>query len=406
VTHPGAPSSSEAGPSAAAAASWTQVLGQPAAVEALRSALRADEVAHAWLLLGPTGVGQREATRALAASLNCPDRSGDAGCGTCSTCQRIGRGVHPAVETFEPEGQSHLVDAVHDWITTATRSLTEGQRRVLRIVAADRMNEAAQNAFLKILEEPPPSVVWVLEAADESALLDTILSRCRRLAVVPWGPDALTALATGELGVPTEQASDLARASLGSPERLRDLADPEVAEARWQHLAIIDRLATGGPGQVVPLAKELTTWARGRVAPLKEKHRAEFAGYEESYGVDERGRGWPPGVKKRLEQRHARLERAEMRRALDLLLDTLASQLRDLLAVAGGADAEHVVNVDHLASLRRDAERLPPPAAITGLHAIARCREALDRNGAPELQLERLLLALALPLYARSAAVR
>ncbi|WP_052665470.1 ATP-binding protein [Nitriliruptor alkaliphilus] len=385
-------------------ATWDEVLGQPAAVEALRGALRADEVAHAWLLMGPTGVGQREATRAFAAALNCPDRTEDAGCGGCSTCLRIGRGVHPAVETFEPEGQFHLVDAVHDWITTASRSMTEGQRRVLRIVAADRMNEAAQNAFLKILEEPPPSVVWVLEASDESALLDTILSRCRRLAVVPWGPDALRQLATRELGVAADQAADLARASLGSPERLRDLADPELAEARWQHLAIIDRLATGGPGQVVPLAKELTVWARGRVAPLKEKHQAEFAGYEESYGVDERGRGWPPGVKKRLEQRHARLERAEMRRALDSFLDTLASQLRDLLAVSAGGSADHLINVDHLASLQRDATRLPPVAAIEGLQAVARCREALDRNGAPELQLERLLLAVALPLYAQATA--
>jgi DNA polymerase III subunit delta' len=154
----------------------------------------------------------------------------------------------------------------------------------------------------------------------------------------------------------------------------------------------------------VPLAKELTTWARGRVAPLKDKHRAEFAGFEESYGVDERGRGWPPGVKKRLEQRHARLERAEMRRSLDLVLDTLASQLRDLLAVNGGGGADVVVNVDHLAALQRDALLMPPAAAIDGLHAIARCREALDRNGAPELQLERLLLSIALPLYTAARA--
>jgi DNA polymerase III subunit delta' len=385
-------------------ATWDEVLGQPAAVASLRAALRVDEVAHAWLLMGPDGVGQREATRALAAALNCPDRAEDAGCGTCSTCQRIGRGVHPAVESFEPEGQFHLVDAVHDWITTASRSLVEGQRRVLRVVAADRMNEAAQNAFLKILEEPPPSVVWVLEASDESALLDTIVSRCRRLDVVPWGPDALAELAVRELGVEDDRAAELARASLGSPERLRDLADPELAEARWQHLAILDRLATGGPGLVVPLAKELTGWARGRVAPLKERHRAEFASYEESYGVDERGRGWPPGVKKRLEQRHARLERAEMRRALDQLLDTLASQLRDLLAVGSGAGPAQLVNGDHLASLQRDAVRLPAPDAVAGLRAIARCREALDRNGAPELQIERLLLALALPLYAKAVA--
>lgn len=383
-------------------ARWDEVLGQPAAVAALRAALEAEEVAHAWLFVGPAGVGQRKATRALAAALNCEQRSSlDEGCGSCSTCERIARGTHPAVADLEPEGQFHVVDAVRDdWIPTATRTLTEGRRRVLRVVAADRMNEPAQNAFLKILEEPPPSVVWVLDVADEGALLDTVVSRCRRLDVVPWRPEALRELA-GRLAVPEEQREPLSRAALGSPERLRDLADPELAEARWGHLALLDRLATGGPGQVVPLAKGVATWARSRTGAVKERNRAEMERLEEAYGI-EGNRGWPPGVKQRLTRRFERLERQETRRALDLFLDTLASQLRDLL-VAGTGRAD-VVNIDHLAALQRDAARMPAVGAVEGLRAIARCREALDRNGNVELQIERLLLALALPLYrARSA---
>jgi DNA polymerase III subunit delta' len=125
-----------------------------------------------------------------------------------------------------------------------------------------------------------------------------------------------------------------------------------------------------------------------------------MAALEEAYGVDGNPRAWPPGVKQRLTRRYERLERQEQRRALDLLLDDLASYLRDLLAIQAGAGADHLVNVDHESSLRRDALRLPAPAAVAGLRAIARCREALDRNGSPELQLERLLLAIALPLYA------
>ncbi|MTV24922.1 hypothetical protein FTX61_05760 [Nitriliruptoraceae bacterium ZYF776] len=385
-------------------ATWDEVLGQPAAVAALRAALLADEVSHAWLFVGPAGVGQREATRALAAALNCEQPPApDAGCGVCSTCERIGRGTHAAVADLEPEGQFHVVDAVRgEWIPTATRTLTEGRRRVLRIVAADRMNEAAQNAFLKILEEPPPSVVWVLDVADEGALLDTVVSRCRRLDVVPWGPEALRELA-GRVGIPEAQREPLARAALGSPERLRDLADPELAEARWEHLALLDHLATGGPGQVVPLAKSIATWARSRTGAVKERNRAEMERLEEAYGI-EGNRGWPPGVKQRLTRRFERLERQEQRRALDLFLDTLASELRDLLAVASGAGEDGVVNVDHLAALQRDAARMPAVGAVEGLRAVARCREALDRNGNVELQLERLLLALALPLYrARSA---
>jgi DNA polymerase III subunit delta' len=382
---------------------WDAVLGQPAGVAALRAALRADEVAHAWLFVGVRGVGQREASRALAAALNCEAPSAaDEPCGSCSTCSRIARGTHPAVADLEPEGTMHVVDSVRsEWIPMATRSLTEGRRRVLRVVAADRMNEAAQNAFLKILEEPPPSVVWILDVEDEGALLETVVSRCRRLDLVPWGPAVLRERAA-QLGVPEAQRDALSRAALGSPERLADLADPDVAAARERHLALLDRLATGGPGQVVPLARELTTWARGRSAVVKARNQEELVRLEEAYGV-ESARGWPPGVRQRLTRRFERLERQEQRRALDLLLDDLASYLRDLLAIQGGAGAERLVNVDHEAQLHRDAVRLPAPEAVTGLQAVARCREALDRNGSPDLQLERLLLALALPLYATAA---
>ena len=383
---------------------WSTVRAQPAAVTALRSALRRDEVAHAWLFVGARGLGQRELARGLAAALNCPDPpAADVGCGECSTCERIARAAHPAATDFEPEGANHVVAHVReDWIPTATRSMTEGRRRVLRVVSADRMNEPAQNAFLKVLEEPPASVVWVLDVQDEAALLDTIISRCRRLDLVPWGPHAMLERAA-ELGVPPNQREALVSASMGLPDRLEDLADPDVATARELHLAVLDRLASGGPGQVVPLAKELTTWAKGRAGAVKERNAAELEQLEQDFGVDERGRGWPPGMRKRVTDRHQRLERREQRRALDLVLDDLASYLRDLLAVGAGAPAGQLINPDHEGPLRRDVVRLPPPAAVRGLAAIRDCRDALDRNGSPELQLERLLLSLALPLYATAA---
>lgn len=381
---------------------WETVIGQPAAVTAMRRALAADEVGHAWLLVGPGDVGQRELARAMAMALNCPQApAADVGCGTCGVCTRIARGVHPAVEDLEPEGQHHVVDSVRsDWIPTATRTLTEGRRRVLRVVAADRMNEAAQNAFLKILEEPPPSVVWLLDAQDDGLLLDTVVSRCRRLDLRPWGPQALEAMAT-RLGVPPELRTSVARAALGSPRRLTDLTDPDIAEARRRHLAILDRLATGGPGEVVPLAKELGAWSRDRASVLKQVHAEQMEGYEEAFGVDG-NRGWPPGVKNRLTKRFERLERQERRRALDLVLDDLGSWLRDLLVVQSDEATEGIVNIDHVDAARRDAPRLDPAEVVASLAAIRDCRDALDRNGNPELQLERLLFAVALPLYARS----
>ncbi|MFO7777209.1 MAG: hypothetical protein R6V28_02535 [Nitriliruptoraceae bacterium] len=383
---------------------WAAVLGQPAAVHALRTALGRDELAHAWLVVGPPQVGQREMVRALGGALNCPESTTpQGGCDRCDACRRMREGKHPALLELEPKGASYLVDDVRgEWIPTAMRSLTEGRRKVMRVRGADRMNEAAQNAFLKVLEEPPASVLWVLEVEDEGALLDTVVSRCRRLDLVPWGLEPLR-LRAGDLGIPTGRREALARAALGSPARLEALAEEDVAAARERHLGVIDRLASSGPGAVVPLAKELHAWAKGRSAVVKEANALELARLEEEFGVDERGRGWPPGLRNQLRRTHERTERQAQRAALDLLLDDLASYLRDLVAMASGGGSGALVNLDAEVALRRDVQRLPVPDAVRALSAVADCRAALDRNGNAELQLERLLLQLALPIYAASA---
>ena len=106
-------------------------------------------------------------------------------------------------------------------------------------------------------------------------------------------------------------------------------------------------------------------------------------------------------MKQRITKRFERAERAEQQRALGILLDDLASWLRDLVAVGAGAAAEALVNAEHADALRRDAALLDPAAALAGLDAVVRCRAGLARNGAPELHVERLLMALAVPIYAR-----
>jgi DNA polymerase-3 subunit delta' len=407
---------------------WAEatVGGARAEATALHDALASARLSHAWLLVGPDGVGPHELAVALASHANCRDASADARpCGHCDACLRSARDVHPALMTFEPDGAAHRVEDVRGaWADAAMLTTPEARRKVLRIVAADRMNVAAQNAFLKLLEEPPASVVWILEAEDPGRLLETILSRCRRVDLPPWGSDDVRAWLGAQLGGGAGGgAEDVARiesavcAARSSGDWLRgmrrDLAGvgprearealDTVARLRDEHLGLVDLLAREGPGAVVPTAKRLVGVAKERREALADRHAAEMVALEEAYGV-EGPRGWPPGVKTRIEKRFERIARAEEQRTLRLTLDDLGGHLRDLVAVTAGAAAEALIIADRVETLQRDALRLHPVDLLAALDAVRECRASLDRNGAPELQLERLLLSIATSLYVRSAA--
>src|SRR5262245_2000502 len=108
------------------------------------------------IFAGPEGVGKRHAAIALAQLMNCPTPAGRDACGTCPSCSRIARGVHPDVLLIEPgETGSIRIEQVRDAIDRSAYRPFEGKRRVVIIDDADAMVPEAQNAMLKTLEEPP-----------------------------------------------------------------------------------------------------------------------------------------------------------------------------------------------------------------------------------------------------------
>lgn len=369
--------------------------GQARAGQALRSAVARDDVGHAWAFVGPRGVGQQEAARALTAALSCPTPVAPGQpCGMCAVCDRCLRGAFAAYAEFVPTGASHRVDEVRGtWLPAASRSAAEGSTKVLRIVDADRMNETAANALLKGLEEPPPGTVWILDLADPSELPDTILSRCRSLAFGPWGPADLDRRAR-ELGLddPTDRAVAVGVAG-GSPQALDRLAESGSGWTGMDHLrthrSIPGRLRREGPGAALLAAHAVEEEVKQRTAALKARGRQELEELTARYADD-----LPRAVARQVADRNARIEREARTLAVQGVLDDLVGWFRDCLVVGAGGGDDRVLHADAVAELREDAEALGATGALRAVDLALVVREDLERNVGSRLAMEALFMEL------------
>lgn len=158
------------------------LLGNEKRRQILTHALRTDTLSHAYLLLGPDGVGRHTLAYELAAAVNC-ERRGDEGqalpCRTCSVCRRIFSGQHPDLHVLRPAEDRTLigVDEVRALREDMFLSATEAAVKVYIIEEAEAMTAQAQNALLKVLEEPPVRVLLFLLTSSLDSLLTTVKSR-------------------------------------------------------------------------------------------------------------------------------------------------------------------------------------------------------------------------------------
>src|SRR6266508_1697597 len=199
-----------------------RVPGQEGAMAFLRQA--AVRPHHAYLLAGPEGCGKQLAVRAFAATLLCAR----GGCGECRDCRLALDDRHPNEFLVEPEGRDIHVDTIRSEVWhPAYRTAPEPGKKVFVIREADRLNPAAADTLLKVLEEPPADAVIVLLSARPDELPETVLSRCHVVTFQPLAEHFVADTLASE-GADPSRALLAARLAGGNLGRARRLAmDPD-----------------------------------------------------------------------------------------------------------------------------------------------------------------------------------
>jgi DNA polymerase-3 subunit delta' len=352
---------------------------------------------HAWLFTGPPGSGRSVAARAFAAALQCPD----GGCGECQACHTTLGGTHADVRFVVPEGLNIGVGEMRALVLRAASSPTQGRWQVLLVEDADRLTEAAGNALLKAIEEPPPRTVFLLctPSTHPDDISVTIRSRCRVVPLRTPPADAVAAVLGQRDGTDAETASWASAAAQGHVGRARRLArDPQARSRRDAVLAVPRRLT--GVGACFDAANALIEAAEAEaVATVSETDAAERAALETALGAGGTGRGAAgaargvAGQLKDLERRQRMRATRAQRDALDRALVDLAGFYRDVLARQFGAPVAPI-HFDTAELSAAAAERWSAESALRRLEAVLACRTEIEANVKPRIAVEAMMLAL------------
>ncbi len=396
--------------------------GHDAAATAIRSMI-AGTPPHAIVITGPAGVGKTTLALDLAAGLLCDAADpADRPCRECRGCRLVERGSHADLHRLAPAGAGNQIrigardepepGTVRRLISDLALLPVEGGARVALVEKADRLNEDAQSALLKTLEEPPTGVTIILCADQEDQLLPTVRSRCVRLRL---GPVAIREIETilADAGVadpPT--AARLARLSGGRPgiARIWALA-PEAVTVRAEIARSLLDLAGVGVARRLAVGRELLARAGELVrildraaapptdaAPGKRSRKAlrpavaSVADPSDAKPADAPPDGTDDADAEADEAavRETRAPAAERRRAAALTVEIWRDLTRDLVLVGLGEERrlrDPALLDDLRGSTDLTAARLGPFLA-----RLDRSAELIDANVSPELALDVLLL--------------
>jgi DNA polymerase-3 subunit delta' len=333
---------------------FRDLVDQAHAVMLLRTVVRGGRVSHAYLFVGPEGVGRFDAAIAFAQLLNCERPAAEDACGECRTCRQISAGRSPDVRVvdvergllLDPDDKTKTAIGI-DQVRALRREVAfpplEGRHKIYILARADRMLPEAANGLLKILEDPPPQVVIILIAETTVPMLPTVVSRCQlvRFSLVPT--PAIEQALIQRLGLDPGRArfiAVLAGGQLGQAMRWAQSA--EALEWRDRVLDLLERLETADPLERMDAAEAFSK-DRQRVADL---------------------------------------------------LDAALFWYRDILVRQETREEKHLINIDRKTRIAALADTIPGSVLSERIAALGEAKEALRSNVHPRLLLEHLFLRM------------
>ena len=322
-----------------------QVIGQDKILSLLDYSLKNNAIAHAYLIVGPRHVGKGTLASNLAQALNCDGP--ELPCGQCRSCQRILEGKHADITPIGLDSKTEIgIDDIRGLQRIANLPPYEGKYKVFIIDDAEYLSTEAANSLLKILEEPPQSVVWLLLVAEEEHLLPTVISRCQRLELKPVPSEHVREALVNSYNVEDNRAKLLAQLCRGRfGWALSALANDDILEQRSQRIDSLVSLLTASLDQRFTYAQELT---------------GQFS---------------------------------QNRRAGAEIIEIWLDWWRDLMLIKGDCQ-EAIINVDYKTVLEEQARGLNLSEIKEFLNSLCLLQDAISQNVNPRLASEWLMLNL------------
>jgi DNA polymerase III subunit delta' len=323
--------------------SFLDIYGHEKPIMILKKTIAQKRVGHAYLFSGINAVGKKTLATEFAGALNC--EKGQAlndACGKCSSCLKMRHKTHPDLINIQADGQFIRIDAIREIQEQMTFKPLEGGRRIVLIDDADKMNDVAANALLKVLEEPNAFNMLILISSRPYTLPATIISRCRHMRVNPLPVHDVARYLRERMGMELQKADLLAGLSGGSIGRALELDQEDAIAYRSEIIQLLGVTRKDDPQSLLDLASFFSQ------------------------------------------------DKKEIKQGLDIL----NSCFRDALILKETGKCEMLINADKASLIKDLSARLAGEQILRNISYVDRARKTIEQNVNKALTLETMTFKL------------